>query len=75
MVQAGPDKKQDLLYRLSHTSSPFSSGYFGERVSLFAQPGPDYNLFILSFPQLLERQVHTTRHTFFLLRWSLANFL
>jgi hypothetical protein len=24
---------------------------------------------------LLERQVHTTRHTFFLLRWSLANFL
>jgi hypothetical protein len=30
-----------VLYHLNHASSPFCSGYFGDRVSLFAQAGLD----------------------------------
>jgi hypothetical protein len=41
--------RQEALYCLSHTSRPFCSGYFGYRVSLFAQAGLDSNTPILSF--------------------------
>jgi hypothetical protein len=35
--------KQEL-YSLSQASSPFCSGYFGDRVSLIAQSGLDHSL-------------------------------
>jgi hypothetical protein len=35
---------------LSHASSPFCSGYFGDRVSLFAQPSLDHNHPIMFAP-------------------------
>jgi hypothetical protein len=37
------------LYHLSHTSSPFCSGYLGDGVLLFAQAGLDGDPHILSF--------------------------
>jgi hypothetical protein len=38
-----------VLYHLSHASSPFCSGYFGDRISLFypGQPGPQSSYFIV----------------------------
>jgi hypothetical protein len=32
---------RQVLYCLSHASSPFHTGYFGDRVLLFAQAGVD----------------------------------
>jgi hypothetical protein len=40
-----------VLSYLSHTSSHFYSGYFGDRVSHFAQAGLDYDLLILCLQQ------------------------
>jgi hypothetical protein len=34
---------RQVLYRLSRTPSPFCSGYFEDRVSLFAQVSLDYD--------------------------------
>jgi hypothetical protein len=56
---------RQVLYHLSHSSSPFCSGYFGDRVLLFAQTGLDCDPPILGFPQLLEWQVHATTPSFF----------
>jgi hypothetical protein len=42
-----------VLYHLNHTSSPFFSGYFGDRVSLFAHMGLDGNLPILILPAII----------------------
>jgi hypothetical protein len=33
--------RRQVLYHLSHTSNPFHSVYFGDRVSLFAQASLD----------------------------------
>jgi hypothetical protein len=41
------------LYNVKHSISPFCSGYFGGRVSLFDQASLDHNPPILSFLLLL----------------------
>jgi hypothetical protein len=41
-----------VLYCLSHVSSSFCSGYFEDRVLLFAQAGLDLDPHILSFPAI-----------------------
>jgi hypothetical protein len=50
------------LYHLSHTYSPFCSGYFGKGISLFAQISLDHSLHI------------PPCSAFFPLRWSLTDF-
>jgi hypothetical protein len=44
---------QQVLYYLIYASSPFCFGYFGDRISLFAQVGLDCDLPILSLLQFL----------------------
>jgi hypothetical protein len=41
---------RQVLYHFGHASSPFCSGYFGDRVSLFAQTNLDLNLPIWHLP-------------------------
>jgi hypothetical protein len=60
-------------YQLRHAISPFCSGYFGDRSSLFAQAGLDGGPLILSFLPLLGLQVHVTMPSFVPLRWGLVN--
>jgi hypothetical protein len=43
-----------VLYRLSHTSSPFCSGYFGDGVLLSTQASLDLDPPILYFLQEIE---------------------
>jgi hypothetical protein len=50
------------------------SGYFGDRVLLFAQTGLDHDALIVSFLLLLEWQVCTTTPCFYPFRWGLMNF-
>jgi hypothetical protein len=40
------------LYHFRHTTSPFCSGYFGNRISLFAWDGQDHNLNIFKLPTI-----------------------
>jgi hypothetical protein len=42
---------RQVLYHLSHTPISLCSGYFGDRVSLFAQAALNLNPPILSFPK------------------------
>jgi hypothetical protein len=62
---------RQTLYCLNHTSSPFFSGYFGDKVSLFAQAGLNHNSPIFKLPTITEWQACTTRPSFFC--WD-ANF-
>jgi hypothetical protein len=71
---------RSVLYCLSHDSPfalvclfiyLFSSGYFEDRVPLFAQGGLYHNPPILSFLMLLGWQVHTSILNFFPLRLTL----
>jgi hypothetical protein len=59
------------LYCLNHPSSPFCSGYFRDRVSIFALVGLEPLSSYFMFP--LGWQVDTTMPSFFLLRWGLMN--
>jgi hypothetical protein len=62
------------LYHLSHTTSPFCSGYFGDRVSLFAQAHPGLQSHFM-LPLSPGCQAYTTTPRFFLLlRWGSAKF-
>jgi hypothetical protein len=65
---------KQMLYCLSHASSPFCSGYFGNRVSLGAQAGLNLDLSTLSFLPQLEWRACTIMPSFFPLRWCLRNF-
>jgi hypothetical protein len=47
------------LYGLSHASSPFFSGYFGDKFSLFAQVSLDCNPFLFLFIYFFNSYVHT----------------
>jgi hypothetical protein len=47
------------------SNDPFWSGYFGDRVSFFAETGLGCNLPILSFPPLLGLQVPVIALSFF----------
>jgi hypothetical protein len=60
---------RQALYCLSHASSSFCSGYFGDRFSLFVLTSLDHNS-ILSFLLSLGWQLCTTTPSFFLLRWG-----
>jgi hypothetical protein len=63
-------------YGLSHTSSPFCSDYFGNRVSLFAQTGLDCDVMILAIARMTGVHHHTFlsievgSHKLFCLDWS-----
>jgi hypothetical protein len=52
---------KQVLYCLSHVLRPFSSGYFGDRVSLFTQASLDYDLLFVA-----GWQANTTMSSFFL---------
>jgi hypothetical protein len=58
---------------LSHSSSHFCPGYFGDRFLLFAHVGLDPDPPTLLFPPSLGWQAHTTTPSFFLLRWDFTN--
>jgi hypothetical protein len=60
---------------LSHTSSSFCSGYFGDRVLFFVQAGWDCDPPSSRFQLLLGWQVSAIIPSFFLLRWGLMNYL
>jgi hypothetical protein len=63
-----------VLYCFSYDSSLFPSGYFGGRVSLFAQASLDCDSLILSFPPSLG-VTDVYHHTqLFPSRWGFANF-
>jgi hypothetical protein len=62
------------LYCLSHTSSPFYSGYFGDKVLLFVLPGMDHDHTILHFLPHLRWQVCITKFSYWL-RWGIVNSL
>jgi hypothetical protein len=65
-----------LARQALYHSSPFCSGYFRDRVSLFAQADLDQDHPILCFPPLLEWKEHASMCLpFFLFRWNLSNFL
>jgi hypothetical protein len=51
---------RQLLYCLEHVSILFCSSYFGDRVSLFGQDGPEQDSPILSF--LLPAGITDTHH-------------
>jgi hypothetical protein len=53
-----------LLYHLSHTSSPFCSGYFGDRVLCSAQAFLELQSYF-SFPPWQGWQACTTKPSFF----------
>jgi hypothetical protein len=60
---------RQVLYCLNHTSNSFfSSGYFGDMVSLFAQASLDRDPPILGFPMSLVWEEHCTTSSFFPLR-------
>jgi hypothetical protein len=63
---------RQMLYHLSPACMPFCSGYFGDRVSLFAQASLDHSP-MLRFPLSLGWQTLAPMPNFFLLRWGLAN--
>jgi hypothetical protein len=44
---------RQAVYRLNHIYSPFCSGYFGDRISCFAQASLKHDPHILGFPPLL----------------------
>jgi hypothetical protein len=56
---------RQVLNHLSQDPSPFYSGYFGDRVLLFAQAILDHDPRILSFLLLLEWQTDVTMPSFF----------
>jgi hypothetical protein len=60
-----------VLCYLNQASSLFCSGYFGDRVTLFAQACLDHHPPILCSLLSLVWQVQTTMLSFFLLRWGL----
>jgi hypothetical protein len=63
---------RQVLYHLSHTSSTFCSGYFGDGSHFL--PSLDHNP-VLCFPLLLGWQMHATMASFFLpLRWCVLYF-
>jgi hypothetical protein len=45
----GSELRKQALYHLSHTSSPFQSGYFGDEALLFAQISLDLDFCIFWF--------------------------
>jgi hypothetical protein len=53
--------RQTLSY-LTHTFSPFCFGYFGDKISLFAQAGLNLNLSIFSLPLSRRWQAWATTH-------------
>jgi hypothetical protein len=63
------------LYHMSYADSPFCSGYFGDRISLFAPAGLDHILLFMQPAVKTGWQVHCTIPNFSLLRQSLAEFL
>jgi hypothetical protein len=65
---------RQAFYCWSHISSPFCSGYFGYRLSLFVQASLDYNPTISCFTPLQKWQVHATMLSCWL-KWGLSNFL
>jgi hypothetical protein len=60
---------------LSHACSPCCSGYFGDRILLFAQAGLDHNPPILLFLPSLGWQLWTTMPFFFCWDGISQNFL
>jgi hypothetical protein len=61
---------RQAIYHLHHTSSPFCSGYSGDRKLLFAQTSLDSYTPILCFLPSLEWQVHTITLSLFSSRWE-----
>jgi hypothetical protein len=60
-----------VLYHLSHASSPFCSGYFGDRVLLSVQIGLDRDPQILHF--LATTGLIGAGHQLFLIEIGLTN--
>jgi hypothetical protein len=61
-------------YSTAWAMPPISSGYFGDRVLVFAQAGLDCSPPALHFLPSPGWQAHATTPSFFLLRWGLENF-
>jgi hypothetical protein len=63
-----------VLYHLSRASNHFCSGYFGDRVLLFAQSDQDHDPCILSLPLSLGWQADITTPGYFQIRRDFASF-
>jgi hypothetical protein len=63
-----------VLCHLSHSSSLFCLGHFGDSISFYAPAGLDHHPPILGFPLLLGWQAHAARLSFSVMRWGLKLF-
>jgi heterodisulfide reductase subunit B len=61
---------------LSHTACPFCSGYFEDRVSLFAKVGLDFDLPIIKLPAFAGMTTvhHYTQLVSVEMGWALTDF-